>query len=113
MSERESVESLRNQYRAERARYQEWRAVHMPNTPFREDKFREQIALHHGGRVNGISVTKTPETPQEWVAATKSYVDFMLTLNEGDEEEDYYEGYLGTGMSEAAYYTAAGSAEFL
>jgi len=58
------------------------------------------------GRMRNRSITPTPEA---WVCAAKS----ILSNDEYEAQGGDDEGYLGTGMSEAAYYTAAGSAEFL
>jgi len=49
-----------------------------------------------------------PLTPQAWVDAARA----ILADDEYEEEHGVYEGYNGTGMSEAAYFTALGSAEF-
>ena len=58
------------------------------------------------GRMRNRSITPTPEA---WVCAAEAIqTDDEYEAQGGDDE-----GYLGTGMSEAAYFTAAGSAEFL
>lgn len=49
------------------------------------------------------------KTPENWVTVALDVCEEA----QGDHDDECYEGYLGTGMSEAAYFTALGSAEFL
>ena len=95
-----TIEELRAEYRALAGR------VEMEDDLAH---FNERVACCNGGWNNGRWESKTPTTPQEWVEAARDYVDRSFAELDPDDYDD--EGYMGTGMSEAAYYRAAGSAE--
>ncbi|KPL02547.1 MAG: hypothetical protein AMK75_02625 [Planctomycetes bacterium SM23_65] len=97
-----TIEELRMEYRALRR--------HSGLTP---ETFNERVGAH-------MFVCEIPKTPEGWVEGAKKYVAALeaewaeqAAAARGEREygDDDYEGYMGTGMSEADYYRAAGSAE--
>jgi len=59
--------------------------------------------------MSDMTLIPTPLSDADIEAAVADY-ERRCAAGEFDDED---EGYMGTGMSEAAYFTAAGSAEFL
>ena len=70
------------------------------------DAFRQGIELAND---SALSVGPALEYPDNDV----QFRFVVVVVDQDGEEEDDDEGYMGTGMSESAYFTAAGSAEFL
>lgn len=100
----ETVETFRNQYRAVRTRYQEL----TPEATNKEFNALVRAALKQEDAEPSLWVYAA-----ELVVLTREAEVDEIAEAEIAEAEAEYDGYMGTGMSEAAYYTAAGSAEFL
>ena len=76
----------------------EYRAI-LTEGAYSPAELRRRCEIYLGSR-------RLPRTPYMWVKAAR----YVLVNDQWEEEQDY-EGFMGTGMSEADYYRAAGSAE--
>jgi hypothetical protein len=121
MADKTNTEELRNQYRADRAR-----AGYGKDAEWHKAFVTECVLwLHKREYFNtlGKDLDESKFTPEQWARAAKGLADDeTAALEEGQRRSDEFtangcepddEGFMGTGMSEAAYFTAAGSAEFL
>lgn len=98
-----SLSTLRSRYRS-----------HMERSQLGPSHFRSRcrVWLSMRGWVN-MSRPDSEVKPDQWVTAADAVADD----EEWEREQEEYgleldDGYMGTGMSEAQYYRAAGSAEF-